>query len=326
MTPRTDLVAAAHTFFDGPLAMDERAITRLSSALRHLDNGPVNGDGLRAAAGLSAPTRAPRVSPKVVSVLSVTGVIEPTAGIMTALAMGTSMRQFMSELVIAKYAETSAIALVIDSPGGSARLVTEAAQLLREVRQHKPIIAIVTGTCASAAYWLAAQATRIEATQSADIGGVGVFCAHVDTSKALEKEGLTVTLLSAGRHKTEGNPTQPLDATARAHLQARVDEQYGWFVQDLAAGRRVPEATVRHGFGEGRVLSAPEALKAGMIDRVATLDDSLNRLHDTKQAVPSGNHLLSQPTPTLASERMAAVTDRILAPHYRALAQAARRS
>ena len=53
--------------------------------------------------------------------------------------------------------------------------------------------AIVEGTAASAAYWLANQAGNITLTPSGEVGSVGVRMMHVDMSKMLENDGIKVT-------------------------------------------------------------------------------------------------------------------------------------
>jgi ClpP class serine protease len=90
--------------------------------------------------------------------------------------------------------------------------------------------------------------------------------------------GIKVTLVSAGKFKVEGNPFEPLDADAEASIQRSVDESYGLFTLDVAKGRGVTVAKVRSGFGEGRLLSADEAKAENMVDRVATLDATVQGL------------------------------------------------
>jgi len=108
-------------------------------------------------------------------------------------------------------------------------------------------------------------------------GSIGVFTAHEDLSKALAKEGIDVTLISAGKFKVENNPFEPLTDEGKAVLQARVDEAYAAFVKDVARGRGVSVADVRNGFGQGRALSAKDAKAAGLIDGIRTLDGTVSK-------------------------------------------------
>ena len=131
---------------------------------------------------------------------------------------------------------------------------------------------------ASAAYWIATAADEVVVSPSGQVGSIGVFAAHEDISKALEDEGVAVTLVSAGKFKTEGTPFQPLSSDARAKMQQMVDEFYGMFTNAVARNRDVATSTVKNGFGEGRMVLAQDAVSAGMADGVATLDQTLARL------------------------------------------------
>jgi ClpP class serine protease len=95
-------------------------------------------------------------------------------------------------------------------------------------------------------------------------------------------------LISAGKYKVEGNPFEPLSDEARAAFQARVDDYYRMFVDAVARYRGVSAAEVRSGFGEGRVVGAREAVRLGMADRIATLDEALSRLQGSSASKRPG--------------------------------------
>ena len=50
------------------------------------------------------------------------------------------------------------------------------------------------------------------------------------------------------------------------------------FTKAVARGRNTTQSQVKFGFGQGRMVLADDAVKAGMADRVATLDQTLARL------------------------------------------------
>lgn len=213
-----------------------------------------------------------------VAVIPVYGVITPKADMFTDMSCGTSIDRLRGAFHSA-LADESVLAIVldVDSPGGQVDLVTELANEIRGARGTKPILAVANTLAASAAYWIAAQADELYVTQSGEVGSIGVFAAHDDISGALEKAGVKTTLISAGKHKVEANPFEPLSEEARAAIQARVDDSYRMFVHDVAKGRGVPVDTVRSGFGEGRVVVAREAVSEGMVDGIATLDEVVAR-------------------------------------------------
>lgn len=169
------------------------------------------------------------------------------------------------------------IVLDVHSPGGEVFGTAEAADAVFEARSSKKIVAVVNSMAASAAYWIASQAHEIIATPSSLTGSIGVFAVHEDISQMAERIGVKITLISAGKFKTEGNEFEPLTDEAKAAIQHIVDEHYGQFVAAVARGRKVSQSAVRAGYGQGRVLTANDAVKAGLVDRIGTLRDVMGQ-------------------------------------------------
>ncbi len=170
-----------------------------------------------------------------------------------------------------------AIVLHVDSPGGSVYGTRELAAKVSAAKSIKPVIAQVDSLAASAAYWVATQATELVVTPGGEVGSIGVLAMHEDISGALEAKGVRPTIVSAGKYKAEFSPFGPLGEDARAHLQERVDAAHRDFVRAVAQGRGTKPSTVEADYGQGRTLQAREALAAGMVDRIATFDETLAR-------------------------------------------------
>jgi ClpP class serine protease len=115
------------------------------------------------------------------------------------------------------------------------------------------------------------------------VGSIGVVAIHEDFSQAEDDAGVDVTLISAGKYKTDGNEHEPLSNTARAALQDRVSSYHRMFVRAVARHRRASFADVYDGFGEGRTVGASDALKMGMVDRIETMDELLARISSTRE-------------------------------------------
>lgn len=169
-----------------------------------------------------------------------------------------------------------AIVLEIDSPGGEVYGVEELAQQIRAATSVKPVLAVANAMAASAAYWLAAQASELWVTPSGEVGSVGVYAMHEDWSRALDSMGVTVTLVSAGEGKTAGNPAQPLSDSALADLQSAVDRFYGMFSASVAKGRGVPASKVRDTW-QAKMYGAEDAVRLGLADKVGTLEETIQR-------------------------------------------------
>jgi len=213
-----------------------------------------------------------------VAIIPVRGVIANRMNMMGAISGGTSS-EGLSHAISAALTDPAvkAIVLDVDSPGGAVMGADELSAQIFAARGRKPIVAQVDGSAASAAYWIASAAEEVVVTPSGQVGSIGVLAAHDDLSTAVEKAGLRKTVVSAGKYKNEGSPFEPLSEEARAYLQARVDAAYAAFVERVAANRGVSAGAVRNGFGEGRMVDAKLALREGMVDRIATMSETLAR-------------------------------------------------
>ena len=198
--------------------------------------------------------------------------IDESSGLLSTEGLGVLYDALLADKAV------KAIVLVFDSPGGSVFGLEELAKKIFNGRDQKRTWALADPMAASAAYYLASQAEQVYVTPSGQVGSIGTITAHEDLSAMLEQLGVKVSLITAGKYKGEGNPYGPLDDDARASLQDTVNQYYGQFVAAVARGRGVSEATVRGGYGQGRMLTAKDAKAAGMVDGIATLEQLLNRL------------------------------------------------
>lgn len=265
-----------------PWAITPTALDRLISGVESLNEsvitGPLFADHPEAAARAAVALAPSRQSGGSIAVVPVSGMIVRRASLFTMIFGGTPTDALVSTIRgLVADDSVSGIVLSVDSPGGTVDGLSEAANEIFRMRGSKPIVTLADTLAASAAYWLGSQADELVVTPSGFVGSIGVYTVHSDVSKSLEMEGIDVTLISAGKYKTEGNPYEPLTDEARAAIQSRVDNIYADFVAAVARGRDVRPSDVRNGFGEGRVVGAKEAVRLGMADRIGTLGDAVAR-------------------------------------------------
>lgn len=233
-------------------------------------------EGRIAAGQLRAAARGGGARVGAVAVMPIIGVLLPRAEALERTSGAISTQELTARFdQLAGDPSVSAIVLDVDSPGGSVGGVEEFAERVQAAAARKPVIAIANPTMASAAYWIGSAAAELLVAPSAVVGSIGVYAAHEDLSAALDKEGIKVTLLSAGAKKVFGNPFEPLSDEGRAEIQKHVDAFYAMFVRRVAAGRGVAQKTVREGFGQGGVVGAQEAIDLKMADRIGTLDEAI---------------------------------------------------
>ncbi len=157
------------------------------------------------------------------------------------------------------------IDMIINSPGGSVLGLPETADAIHAANKIKPVRAIVTGIAASAAYWLASQASTITLTPSGEVGSVGVLDLHADITRALDNSGVKITAVVSDPKKVERAPFTALSDDARAHMQIGVDAWYGDFLSAIKRGRGA-RAFAGGNYGGGRMLDSRTAWQLGMVD------------------------------------------------------------
>jgi capsid assembly protease len=263
--------AALYEMFNRVWAILPDTLKTMTTALVHGTEGALQH------VGRAGPRSA--LSSGGVAVLPLYGVISHRETLFSMIFGGTSTQRFSAALQQALGdPSVSAVIIDIDSPGGTVDGVPELSSEIYNSRGKKKIVAVANSMAASAAYWIGTAADELWVSPSGSVGSIGVFAAHEDISKALEEEGVKVTLISAGKYKTEGMPYEPLSAEARASMQQMVNTFGDMFINAVARNRGIGSYAVKNGFGEGRMVLAADAIKAGMADGVATLDQTLARL------------------------------------------------
>lgn len=277
-----------------PWAIEPTKGRQLAAILTDRANGVKATDAeVLAAVAAKRSKGPPRV--KQVALVAIHGVMTQRAGAFDEMS-GMVSTDSVGRLVDEAAADPSVDAIVLDiaSPGGSVFGTAELGIKVRAAAEKKKVVAVANSIAASAAYWVASQASELVVTPGGQVGSIGVYQMHRDVSKQLEATGEKVTLVFAGKHKVAANPFGPLDDTGLSVLQKEVADYYDQFVKAVAKGRGVTPAAVRDGFGEGDTVRAQEAVSLGMADKVATLDDVLARygvtLADVAPAAVADRH------------------------------------
>jgi signal peptide peptidase SppA len=166
------------------------------------------------------------------------------------------------------------ILLLIDSPGGTVAGTSALAEDVANANRRKPVYAYVEDCCASAAYWVASQATRIYAGSASLIGSLGAKMLIVDSSKAAEADGLKVHDISTGEFKGAGADGTPITDRQIAYFQDIVNSANEHFKSAVMSGRNMARATADALF-DGKVHDAAQAKQLGLIDEVSTVDQAM---------------------------------------------------
>jgi protease-4 len=167
----------------------------------------------------------------------------------------------------ARDSNVRALVLAIDSPGGSMAGGEGLYQAIRRFAEAKPVIAVMGGTGASAAYMIAMPAHRVLARDSTLTGSIGVLMQSFDLSELMTRLGVRPETLTSGPLKNQPGLFNPLSEEGRALLQHIIADLHGQFVAMVAQGRRMEEARVRE-LADGRIYTGREAVTLGLIDAI----------------------------------------------------------
>lgn len=174
--------------------------------------------------------------------------------------------------------DVNAVILDVDSGGGEASGVVVLGAQIRKLRARKRVVAVVNDMAASAAYWIAAQATEIVVSETGAVGSIGALVLHLDRSGAMAQAGVVPTLVHAGARKIDGHPFAALPDDVRADVQAQLDDLLSIFAREVAAGRGEKLSAAAALATEARVLHGREAVRAGLADRIASFSTVLAQL------------------------------------------------
>lgn len=192
--------------------------------------------------------------------------------------------------VAASDSEIKGIILNMDTPGGAVAGIADTAKLIREVDSKSKPVWTYTGTqMASGGYWLGVAGRKIYAAPTSTVGSIGVISVHSEYSKMDANDGVTRTVIRAGKYKTLANPVEPLTEDAKAEIQTQLDAIYGVFVQHVADYRKKSYNEVDTKMAQGRVFVAATAVDVGLIDKVAGLSDIISEMR--KKVLDNGKSI-----------------------------------
>jgi protease-4 len=198
------------------------------------------------------------------------GVIDVDGVIVSAEQTSTDLQKFADDDSI------KAIVLHVNSPGGGAAASQEVYNEVLRLRKmkKKPIVTSIETVGASGAYYIASATDKIYANDASVVGSIGVIAEWVNYGGLMEWAKLKPVVLKDGALKEAGTPTRDATPAEQAYLQSLIDNMYGQFIRDVAAGRNLPEETIKP-LATGQVWTGQEAIPLHLIDKIGTFHDCL---------------------------------------------------
>lgn len=171
--------------------------------------------------------------------------------------------------------QIESLVININSPGGSVVGTPEMGKALRAFNESgKESVATGNVLIASAAYWFASQATRIEVTDSCMIGSIGVLRPHVDASEYRNKIGINVKVFRSGIYKAAGAYNTSMTDAQSDEIQDSIDAIHEDFKATVNHNRTIAAEHM-----EGQIFYGKDAVKIGIADSITdSIQSVISRL------------------------------------------------
>ena len=205
----------------------------------------------------------------------------------------------------AQDSDVNAILLRIESPGGAVNGTDELAAEVRKAAAVKPVEAYIEDLGASAAYWVASQASNVWANNLAKVGSIGTYAVIHDYSAHAAQQGVKVHVIRAGAMKGAGTPGTELTSEQIANFQRLIDSTNAHFVEAVTSGRKLPPERVKQ-LADGRVYLGKEAVELGLADGVKTFDEVCTSLMQAGKPKTRSTKMSTDPKAATIGELKAA--------------------
>ena len=221
----------------------------------------------------------------VVPVVRLSGVI----GAVTPLRPGMTLAGVAKTLERA-FAVTNAkaVALVINSPGGSPVQSRQIYLRIRQLAQEKklPVLVFVEDVAASGGYMIACAGDEIFCDPSSILGSIGVVGGSFGFTDLIKKIGVERRLYTSGEHKATLDPFLPEDPDDVARLKALQREIHATFIA-LVKQSRGARLNGEDGYlFTGEYWAGERSVALGLADAVGDLRATLRARFGDKVRTP----------------------------------------
>ena len=138
-------------------------------------------------------------------------------------------------------------------------------------REKKPVIASMSDVAASGGYYIAMPAHAIVAQPATLTGSIGVVFVRFVIKGTLDKLGLNMETVKAGRYADLFSPVRPFSPDEKKKLSELMQATYDGFVEKAAAGRNTTPERI-DAVAQGRVWTGKQAKEIGLVDELGGLD------------------------------------------------------
>ncbi len=179
--------------------------------------------------------------------------------------------------------QAPAVAIIINSPGGSAvqsRLIHKRIRDLAE-EKDKRVLVFVEDVAASGGYMIACAGDEIFVDPSSIVGSIGVVAMSFGFQEAIKKLGIERRVYTAGRNKVTLDPFQPEKKEDVARVKKLQLEIHKTFI-DLVKGRRGNRLADDDELFSGLYWAGEQAIELGLVDAIGDVRSVLKSRYGAK--------------------------------------------
>ncbi len=176
-----------------------------------------------------------------------------------------------------------AVALVINSPGGSPVQSSLIASRIRRLADEKsvPVIAFVEDVAASGGYWLAVAADEIMVDATSIVGSIGVITSSFGLQDFIARHGVERRVHTAGKSKSMLDPFQPEKPADVKRLKAMLEQMHDSFIAHVKS-RRGAKLTDDPALFTGEFWVGSRGVELGLADGIAHLVPEMKKRYGDK--------------------------------------------
>jgi len=175
-----------------------------------------------------------------------------------------------------------ALIVHLDTPGGTALGGEVLYHKLSQIREKKPVVAVMRTVCASAGYMTAIASDRIFALDSTITGSIGVIMQTADITGMAQKLGIKPIILKSGANKASPNPIEKFTEEQRAVTKLALNDFFQIFL-DMVIKERPLNADEVLALADGRIYTGRQAVANKLIDEIGDEDSALKWLQKNKK-------------------------------------------
>ena len=221
----------------------------------------------------------------VIGIVRLQGVIAASSSRPIPAAAGTRISLSSTEETLRKAFDLpglKALALVINSPGGSPAQSSLIYQRIRQLRDRAekersrdfPIFGFVEDVAASGGYYLACAADEIYADPNSMVGSVGVVSQSFGLQNVAQRLHLERRLFTAGKYKVRNDPFSSMTSGDVEKIQSMMAQTHENFKSVVRASRGDRLKGSDEELFQGDVYLAGEAQRLGLIDGVGEVEST----------------------------------------------------